>query len=160
MIPQGSMISQEEISFHIKMHENNNINLMCSQVEELNIIRCIYCLSSSKGSQSLSSVWLCNPIDCSPPGSSGYGIFQARILELVAISFSRGSSQPRDHTHVSGVSWIAGTFFTTGPPGEFHYFVYHKQLWISEAKSASSYAFQVLHLCWIFVSFSIIYSES
>ena len=39
---------------------------------------------------------LCDPMDCSLPGSSLYGIFQARILEWVAISFSRRSSQPRD----------------------------------------------------------------
>ena len=38
---------------------------------------------------------LCNPVDCSPPGSSVHGVSQARILELVAISFSRGSSQTR-----------------------------------------------------------------
>ena len=38
---------------------------------------------------------LCNPMDCSLPGSSVHGIFQARILEWVAISISRGSSQPR-----------------------------------------------------------------
>ena len=44
---------------------------------------------------------LCDPMDCSPPGSSVHGIFQARILEWVAISFSRGSFQPRDRTHVS-----------------------------------------------------------
>ena len=37
---------------------------------------------------------LCNPMDCSPPGSSIHGVFQARVLEWVAISFSRGSSQP------------------------------------------------------------------
>ena len=37
---------------------------------------------------------LCNPVDCSPPGSSIHGILQARILEWVAISFSRGSSNP------------------------------------------------------------------
>ena len=48
----------------------------------------------------------CNPMDCSPPGSSDHGILQARILEWVAISFSRGSSQPRDRTHVSYVSCI------------------------------------------------------
>ena len=42
---------------------------------------------------------LCDPMDCSLPGSSVHGIFQARILEWVAISFSRGSSQPRDQTH-------------------------------------------------------------
>ena len=44
---------------------------------------------------------LCNPVDCSPPGSSVHGILQARILEWVAISFSRGSSRPRDWTWVS-----------------------------------------------------------
>ena len=52
---------------------------------------------------------LCNPIDCSLPGSSVHGIFQARVLEWVAISFSRGSSQPRDRTQVS---YIVGRRFT------------------------------------------------
>ena len=47
---------------------------------------------------------LCNPMDCSPPGSPVHGIFQARILEWVAISFSRGSFQPRDWTCSSCVS--------------------------------------------------------
>ena len=51
----------------------------------------------------------CNPMDCNPPGSSVDGIFQARILEWVAISFSRGLSPPRDWTHVS---CIVGGFFT------------------------------------------------
>ena len=41
---------------------------------------------------------LCDPIDCSPPGSSVHEIFQARILEWVAIPFSRGSSQPGNRT--------------------------------------------------------------
>ena len=40
------------------------------------------------------------PMDCSPPGSSVHGIFQTRILEWFAISFSRGSSPPRDQTRV------------------------------------------------------------
>ena len=56
---------------------------------------------------------LCNPLDSSPPGSSVHGILQARIVEWVAIPFSRGSSQPRDQTQVS---WIAGRFFITEPP--------------------------------------------
>ena len=47
---------------------------------------------------------LCDPVDCSPPGSSIHGILQARILEWVAISFSRGSSQPRDQTQVSHIA--------------------------------------------------------
>ena len=44
---------------------------------------------------------LCDLMDCSPPGSSVHWIFQARILEWVAVPSSRGSSQPRDPTHVS-----------------------------------------------------------
>ena len=44
---------------------------------------------------------LCNPMDCSPPGSSLHGISQARILEWVAVSFSRGFSWPRGQTQVS-----------------------------------------------------------
>ena len=44
---------------------------------------------------------LCDPRICSPPGSSVHGISQARILECVAISFSRGSAQPLDQSHVS-----------------------------------------------------------
>ena len=50
-----------------------------------------------------------DPMDCSPPGSSVHGILQARILDQVAISFSRGSFQPRDETWVSS---IAGGSFT------------------------------------------------
>ena len=50
---------------------------------------------------SQSCLTLCDPMDCSPPVSSVYGILQARILEWVAISFYRGSSQPRDRTQVS-----------------------------------------------------------
>ena len=46
---------------------------------------------------------LCDPVDCSLPGSSLHGILQARILEWVAISFSRGSSQPRNGTWVSRI---------------------------------------------------------
>ena len=49
---------------------------------------------------------LCDPIDCSPPGFSVHGIFQARILEPVAMSYSRESSRPRDSTHVSYISYI------------------------------------------------------
>ena len=47
---------------------------------------------------------LCYPVDCSLPGSSVHGIFQARVLEWVAISFSRESSQPRDRTWVSRIA--------------------------------------------------------
>ena len=53
----------------------------------------------------MSHDWLfCNPMDCSPPGSSVHGISQARILKWVAISSSREPSRPRDQTHISYVS--------------------------------------------------------
>ena len=66
----------------------------------------------------LSRVQLCDPLDCSPPGSSVHGIFQTRILEWVAISSSRGSSWQGDWTHVSFISCLAGGFFPTKPPGK------------------------------------------
>ena len=46
---------------------------------------------------------LCHPMDCSPPGFSVHGILQASILEWVAISFSKGSSQPKDQNHISSI---------------------------------------------------------
>ena len=52
---------------------------------------------------------LCDPMNCSPPGSSVHGILHARILEWVVISSSNGSSQPRDWICIS---CIAGRFFT------------------------------------------------
>ena len=52
---------------------------------------------------------LCDPIDCSPPGSSVHGISQVSILEWVAVSFSKGTSHPRNQTQVS---YTAGGFFT------------------------------------------------
>ena len=55
---------------------------------------------------------LCDPVDCSQTGSSVHGILKARILEWVEISFSRGSSQPKDQTHVS---CIFRRFFTVEP---------------------------------------------
>ena len=58
---------------------------------------------------------LCNPMDCSLPGSSVHGILQARILEYISISFSRGSSGPKDQTRVS---CIGRGFFTIEPPGK------------------------------------------
>ena len=53
------------------------------------------------GAQSLSGVQFSDPMDCNPPGPSAYEIFQTRILEWVAMSYPRGSSRPRDLTHIS-----------------------------------------------------------
>ena len=60
------------------------------------------------------SCLFCNPIDCSPPGSSVDGILQVRILEWVVIPFSRGSSPSRDQTQVS---CTVGRFFTSEHQG-------------------------------------------
>ena len=67
-----------------------------------------------------SCLTLCNPLDCSPQGSSVHGIFQARIVEWVAISFSRESSQPRNQARVTCVSCIASGFFTHWAIREAH----------------------------------------
>ena len=71
------------------------------QVQEIQ--SCCYCLVAEL------CPTLCNPMDCCPPGFSVHGILQGRILDRVAISFSRRSSWLRDRTRVS---CIAGGFFT------------------------------------------------
>ena len=80
---------------------------------------------------------LCNPVNCSPPGSSVHRILQGRILEEVTISFSRGSSWPRGQTRTSR---IVGRFFTIWATRESRQF-YHtndnlpmKKLRLREAK--------------------------
>ena len=59
----------------------------------------------------------CDHMDCSLPGSSVHGVLQATILEWVAVSFSRGSSRPRNRAHVSCGFCIAGRLFTLEPLG-------------------------------------------
>ena len=68
----------------------------------------VYWLSNTSGIAQLCPT-LCDPMDCSLPGSSIHGIFQTRVLKWVAISFSRGSSQPKNKTQVS---YIADRHFT------------------------------------------------
>ena len=64
---------------------------------------------------------LCDPMDCNPPGSSVREIFQARILEWVAISFSRWSSQLRDRTQVSYTAGRSLTDWATREASESIY---------------------------------------
>ena len=74
---------------------------------------------------------LCDPMDCSPPGFSVCGIFQARILEWVAISSSRGifltqgSIEPKS----PGSHELAGEFFNTEPPGQPMVIIVNLNLW-------------------------------
>ena len=89
---------------------------------------------------------LCDPVDCSPPGSSVHGILQARILEWVAISFSRGSSQPRDQTQVSHVAgrrfilWATRVCSKSSPPSYPLHLTADKQ---------KTYCFNVYNNFWI-----------
>ena len=78
---------------------------------------------------------LCDPMDCSPPGSFVHGILQARIVAWVTIPFSRGSSRPTDQTHISCVSCIAGGFFTVWATREAQWASWGKdnwEMWTSE----------------------------
>ena len=63
---------------------------------------------------------LCDPMDCSPAGSSVHGIPQARLLEWVTMPSSRRSSRPKDRIWVSCISCTAGVFFTTELQGKPH----------------------------------------
>ena len=64
---------------------------------------------------------LCDPMGCNLPGSSVHGILQARILEWVAMPSSRGSSQPRDRTHVSCIGrWVLHPLSHLGSPAPSH----------------------------------------
>ena len=82
------------------------VHVLQSLLHTWNTVYQFWQSESVSHSVTYNSLW---PMDCSPPGSSVHGILQARILEWVAISFSRGSSQHRDQTWVS---CIAGRFFT------------------------------------------------
>ena len=76
-----------------------------------------FCQQSNWSEVAQSCPTLCDPIDCSLSGSSIHAIFQARVLEWIAISFSRGSSRPRNRTRVSR---IAGRRFTIWATREAH----------------------------------------
>ena len=71
-----------------------------------------------------SCLTLCHSMDCSLPGSSVHGIFQARLLEWVAISFFRGPSRPGDQTHITYISFLGRRllYLTTREIGKMDFF--------------------------------------
>ena len=81
--------------------------------------------SESESEVAQSCPTLCDPVDYSPPGSSLHGILQARILECVAISFSRGSSRPRNETRVFR---ILGRRFNLWATRDFNFFFQEAQV--------------------------------
>ena len=95
------------------------LNLICISIYTvshtvLGTIVCTTGMCEVKWSEVVQSCpTLCNPMDCSLPGSSVPGILQAGILEWVAISFSRRSSQPRDWTWISRISGRRFTIWAT-----------------------------------------------
>ena len=99
--------SQSPVSVNCSLKTSRPCNLLSSS---LGICSYYYC-----GLVTQSCPTLCDPTNCSPSGSSIHGILQARILEWIAIPFSRGSSWPRDR---SQVSCIAGRFFTIWATGK------------------------------------------
>ena len=92
--------------------------LVCYQLY-MCICICVHLHTRTKSLQS----WMtfCDPVDCSPPGPSVHGVLQARILEWIAISSSRGPSQLKDRTHVS---CVGKHLFNTEPPGKPDIYIY------------------------------------
>ena len=84
--------------------------LLCSWAIDSEKAFCSVCLCVCVRSIAQSCPTLCNPLDCSLSGSSVHGIFQARILQWVAISYSRGSSWHKDQTCSPCVSCIGRRF--------------------------------------------------
>ena len=93
--------------------EENTSGLMCYEREKLKVLVTQLCLT------------LCDPMDCSPPGSSVHGILQARVTEWVAISFSRACSWHRDWTQVS---YLTGISFTVSATSENVLWIYEYQM--------------------------------
>ena len=108
---------------------------------KMRIEHCMCCVCA-KSLQSCPT--LCDPVDCSLPDSSVHRILQAKILEWVAISFSRGSSKPRDQTHISMFPALAGRFFTTSAT---EYYINNRILVILSLLSDTYVCTQSLQSC-------------
>ena len=93
----GTGYTRVLIHTRVKIHQLFCISVTCPSCR--NVI-----LQWSEALVAQSCPTPCDPMDCSPPGFSVHGVFQARILEWVAVYFSGGSSLPRDQTHVSCLS--------------------------------------------------------
>ena len=113
----------------------------------------LLCVCMFSVTQSCLTLW--DPVDYSPPGSSVHGIFQARILEWVAISFSRGSFQPRDRNCVARISCIGRWILYYCTAWEAHFILHLVEKWRDGIKTAAQWRTQgrtmrtwVAHLSW------------
>ena len=96
---------------HVKLFEQCLIIINIQYILAMIITTCAWAVAQL-------CLTFCNAMDCSLPGSSVHGISQARKLEWVAISFSRGSSRPRNQPSSPVSPVLAGRFFTTASPGK------------------------------------------
>ena len=126
MLPVGTALFTDEIIWnnHSLLNLVQSIPSSLQNLLHLNSSWGLHVCSCALSLQSWPT--LCDPIDCSPPSSFVRGVLQARILEWVAMPFSRGSSWLRDRTRVS---CIAGRFFTADPPGKPKDFIPHVRWW-------------------------------
>ena len=97
------------LNIHAKMQNTYHTLYICLWLHDVCI--CVYVYICVCVCAQLSPT-LCDPMDCSPPGSSVHGVFPARILVWVFISLSGGSSPSRNQNLISCISCITGKFFT------------------------------------------------
>ena len=95
---------------------------------------------------------LCDPTNCSRSGSSNHGIFQARILEWIAVPFSRGYFWPRDKTQAS---YIADRFFTIWATGKIYKLLYIIVIAVQSLSHFQLFATPWTAVCQIFLSLTI-----
>ena len=110
---------QPSVIYHVDFSKGNMVLIlwsMCAQGECVHVCVCVCDVCGCSVTQLCPT--LCDPMDCNPLGSSFHGIFQTRILEQVAICYTRGSSQLWDQTTYLVSPALAGRFFTTMPPGK------------------------------------------
>ena len=113
----------------------------------------LVCLMLSWSEVARSCLTLCDPVDCSPPCSSIHGILHARILEWVAISFSRGSSRPRDRTQVSCIAgrrfnlWATSSWLRNCPHFFFIFSVWFQWFLLPCLQAYSSVPLYCLFSC-------------
>ena len=120
--------------------------------EELYFLCCAYCLAAQ------SCPTLCDPTDCSPPGSSVHGDSPGKNTGVGCHAFLQGSSQSRDQTHVSCSSCTSGRFFTAEPLGKAIYdnLNHSKYNYFNESTWKSSHLCYCMHIHKLFIYVSSI----
>ena len=106
-----------EVSIHTHAHESESVDLHTHTKVKVKVLICTHS-HKSESEVAQSCLTLCDPVDCSPPGSSVHGSLQARILEWVAVPSSRGPPHPG----IGPASFMAPALqedpCTTEPPGK------------------------------------------